>query len=195
MAKNTPATNNNSQLTKILPTLLPIIALIIVVILAFRWYQLKTSQVVNIPELPPKIEIESLNPEEQTRLQNLAKGIGDYQTIKLTPAAGVVGQGEIRYEIQADRLYASIITSLAPPQASESYQVWLKVNDDADWQSSAPLIENKAGFTSTFALTTDKLPVAVKVTHEGVVSPASPAPAQTILFQGIIPAPTTSVTP
>lgn len=183
MSETNASSQSSSFVAKGLPILLPVLAIIVVGFLGYRWYSLRTDQKINTPEIPTKIEIESLKPEEQTKLQNMARGIGDYKTTKLGQVKPGLGTAEVRYEVKDGKMYASVLTTLPLlKNSAENYQVWLKASQEANWQESSFLEENKAGLMSTFVIPEDKLPVEVKITHEGLVGQDSTA--ELILFQG-----------
>ena len=172
---------------KFVPFILPILAVIVVGLLCWRWFS-TNKKITETPELPTKIEIENLSEDEKSRLNDLVRGIGDYKTVNMATVADLGGEpikGQIRYEDQGERIYASVIASLPTPAERTFYQVWLKPAGVTDWQKSEILSLTKGGFNASFVIELAKLPLEVRVTLEGVGTTTGEESA--VLLTGTIP--------
>ncbi|PIR58768.1 MAG: hypothetical protein COU69_03850 [Candidatus Pacebacteria bacterium CG10_big_fil_rev_8_21_14_0_10_56_10] len=146
---------------RILPFIFPIIALIIVIFLAFRWYSTQTQRDGEIPEFAEDTEIESLSESEINRV---IAGVGDFETLMLeSTSPDVIGQ--VRFEVAQDRLTFSVQAAL-PDLDRGLYQVWLKATDSAALRKAFQLENIKGGWTGSAAVSADILPFEVLVSRE-----------------------------
>ena len=165
---STKKNNSSPEFVKYLPFLLPVLAIIVMIFLAWRWYAMQTKTEVMVPPTSPKIEIESLNSDDQALLTQLSKGQGDYQTTKMTivNANETIGIATLRYEIQEDITLVSIFADLESLGEEEKYQVWLSPAGTDEWQPSDLLVLQKAGYIASLAVKTEVLPMKIKITRE-----------------------------
>ena len=176
------------------PLLFPIAAVLIVLLLLYRWYSMRTDQVADPVEFGEGVEIENLSEDE------LIQGTGDYESVQLEPPAQTEDQasesadpqvpvsGEIRYQIDGDRVRFSVIAQL-PEMESGSYEVWLRGLDGQGARRAFALDSMKGGFSGSAELPTTLLSFEVVVTQQaaegigpvllrGVIeAPASPSPS------------------
>lgn len=150
---------------KALPFVFPVAALLLVAFLAFRWYGQQTTPEGDIAEFGEGVEIEELS---STELDNVIKGVGDFETIELEPASeeqATQALGGVRYEIADGRVRFSVSASL-PELESGMYQVWLKATDSDAVRKAFVLEYSKGGYMGSAAISEETLPFEVLVTRE-----------------------------
>ncbi len=145
---------------KFLPFVFPFIALVIVLFLAVRWYNSKTTHSQEkIAEFGDNIKIEEVTPTNQNNLRQMAK---DVKKIELK---GDNTQGEMRYEVRDGKLEFTINADL-PELSKGVYQVWLKqVNGDAK-KKAFVLMFTKGGYTGSASVSIDALPFEIVISKE-----------------------------
>ena len=146
---------------KIYPYIFPAVALLFVLFLLFRWYNLRTQREGITSLLNEGVIIEELADKDA---QGLMTGVGDYNSIDL------IGEdptylGEIRYEIRDDELLFGITTTLPTPTAGY-YQVWLRQTEGSAQRKAFRLIDGKAGYMGSGAIDASTLPLEVLVSRE-----------------------------
>jgi hypothetical protein len=143
---------------KIYPYIFPAIALVFVIFLVFRWYNLRTQE-GDISPFGEGVEIENLSQEEAERV---LKGSGDFKTV------GLIGDdfvGQVRYEVRDSKVRFSVTANL-PVLEKGAYQVWLK-EVGGDFKSKAFTLDyGKAGYVGSAAINKDSLPFEVIVSQE-----------------------------
>lgn len=146
------------------PYIFPLIVVLIVLFLLFRWYQTRSEQTSKKLDFSEGVEIENLSESEA---DSILRGVGDYETVALeqepdtaTPAAGVV-----RYEIVDDKVKFSVTVNAEEPKDGP-LTVWLRNPETGSLRQAFDLELGKAGLIGTGALSADLLPFEV------VVSPA-----------------------
>lgn len=147
---------------KVLPFIFPLIALVIVAFLAYRWYSLNTA---NRPEdgIGEGVTIEDLSTAEQDRI---IRGTGDFQRVELeSETEEVETRGEIRYEILEDRVTFSVVSDL-PPVENGWYTAWLRTPGTEQVRKAFDLVPGKGGFVGSAAVSADALPLEVVVSRE-----------------------------
>ncbi len=165
---------------KFLPFIFPLIAFVIVVFLAVRWYNAKTHRNDGkISDLADEIKVEDLTASDAAKLKKNAAAKGE-KTVELSGADNV--KGEVRYSVQNNTVDFSVYANL-PDLQSGFYQVWLKqVNGDA--KKPAFVLENtKAGYNGSAEITTDMLPIEVDVTQQQSMN----EPMGTVILKGVLP--------
>lgn len=149
---------------KFLPFVLPALVIIMIVYLGYQWYQKRVQDRIPVPEVTAGTEIENLSASELALLENMQKGVGNYETIKMTGS----GIGEIRYEIRDGKALFSVNANL-PTDNNETYTLYIKEASAADFTPSKQLEESKGGLFVSVAVAIDKLPVAVEVRQGSTV--------------------------
>lgn len=159
---------SSAEFMKYLPFLLPILAIVVMIFLAWRWYAMQTKTPVVTPATSPKIEIENLGNDDQALLTQLTQGQGDYQTVKMivANATETVGAATLRYDVQDEVTLVSVFADLEALKTGENYQVWLNPVGTDEWQPSDLLTLQKAGYIASLAVKTEALPMGVKITRE-----------------------------
>ncbi len=147
------------NLKKYYPFIVPAIALLLVIFLAFRWYNLRTQR----QELGngTNIEIETLTEEEE---REIVQGTEDVSTVPLESEVEEPVRGQVRYRIQDERVLLSVSADL--PQDEGTYQVWVMPEDAEEPRAAFELNLNKAGFTGSGSLSADLLPLEVIISRE-----------------------------
>lgn len=145
---------------KIYPYILPTIALFIVALLAFRWYNIRTQRDGEITPFGEGVEIENLSEVEAERV---LKGVGDFETAPLSGTGEV--QGQVRYEIKDDKVSFSVSADL-PELTEGQYQVWLQDVDGKSRSKAFVLGMGKGGYMGSAALDANTLPFEVVVSAE-----------------------------
>ena len=127
--KKVKATKENNM-EKFAPYIFPTIALLIVVFLTFRWYNMRTQRDGEIGQFAEGVEIENLSESE---LDGVLKGTDDMKSVKMINNGEV--DGGIRYEIKNGRVLFTVNSQL-PELADGSYQVWLKSVEKDDYRKA-----------------------------------------------------------
>lgn len=146
-------------LKKLLPFILPIIALILVIVVVSRWYNNRTEEEIALPDYSEGLEIENLSQSELEALDNMRLGVGNYEKITMTGEHS----GEIRYEISDDKVYLTVTVAL--PETNNVYQLWLLDNTGA-YSKSNVLTYGKGGFYTALAISVSKLPITLVVSED-----------------------------
>ncbi len=144
---------------KVLPFVFPLVALLIVVFLAYRWYNLNTTRSGQIADNSEGVEIQDLTESERN---NIMRGVGDFKSVELKGDPQT--RGDVRYEIQDGKVVFSVSADL-PFLSSGRYQVWVK-SDDKPAQKMFNLEESKGGYIGTGGVSEASLPFSVIVTQE-----------------------------
>jgi hypothetical protein len=149
---------------KFFPFILPALVVIAIIYLGYQFYQKRTEERLTVPEVTAGTEIENLSASELALLENIQKGLGDYETIKMTGT----GIGEIRYEIRDGKVLFSVNANL-PTGAGEIYTLYIKEASAPDFTTSKTLEEGKGGLFASAAVTIDKLPITIEIRQESAV--------------------------
>lgn len=160
MSKSNQKVTKENLMEKFAPYAFPVVALLVVAFLSFRWYNMKTQRDGEINQFAQGVEIENLTSEE---LDSVLKGTEDLQTVNMVGAEDVTGQ--TRYEFRDGRVLFTVNADL-PELTAGSYQVWLKSLDKDDYRKAFTLDMGKAGFYGSAALSEEVLPFEVVVTKE-----------------------------
>lgn len=159
------------NLKKYYPFIVPTIALLLVIFLAFRWYNLRTQR--EDMTMENDIEIETLTPEEEL---GIIQGTEDVSTVPLDSEVDEPVLGQVRYRIEDERILLSVSADL--PE-EEQYQVWIRAEDEEMPRRAFELSFNKAGFTGSGSLSTELLPFEVIITQE-------PSDLETVMDQALL---------
>ena len=146
---------------KIYPYIFPAVALLFVLFLLFRWYNLRTQREGMTSLLNEEVTINELSDQEE---QSLLKGTGDYKTVELTGEDPSM-LGEVRYEVTGGELLFSIDATL-PLVSTGKYQVWLRQTEGAAQRKAFALSFTKAGYIGTGAIDSGTLPLEVVISRE-----------------------------
>lgn len=145
---------------KIYPYIFPAVALLFVLFLLFRWYNLRTQREGDMSLLSENVKIENLDASEAN---SFLKGTGDFQTTEL--AGEPEYSGQVRYEVVDGKVLFSVMTTL--PELNEgTYQVWLKETEGASKRKAFNLEYAKGGYMGSAAIDADLLPLEVIVSQE-----------------------------
>ncbi len=137
---------------KFYPYVLPSLALIIVLFLAYRWYVVRTQRdgMIGTTE---GVQIEDLNTQE---LDRVMKGVGDFKSTELS---GEEGTGSVRYEISDTKVLFSVTANLV----EDDYSVWVLGPGDTKPTKAFDLEYLKGGYTGSASLPVSELPLEVMV--------------------------------
>jgi hypothetical protein len=164
---------------KFLPFVFPLIALVIVLFLGYRWY---TARIVRsedkLPQVGEGMKIEDLSSEEADQLKNSAK---DMKSVDLKGESGTQGAGQIRYDIKDGKVVFSISADL-PELVEGQYQVWIKTGNDQPKRAFV-LEMTKAGYIGTAAISADTLPAEVTISEEKKQDDT----VEKVVLKGILP--------
>src|SRR3990172_5391639 len=146
---------------KVYPYIFPAVALLFVLFLLFRWYNLRTQREGMTSLLNEEVTIDELTNEEE---QNLMLGAGDYQAAELTGEDPTM-LGEVRYEVTGGELLFSVNATL-PLISNDRYQVWLRQTEGAAQRKAFALSYTKAGYIGSGAVDSGTLPLEVVISRE-----------------------------
>jgi hypothetical protein len=167
------------------PYIFPLVVVLIVFFLVFRWYGERTESIeeTNFGE---GVAIENLSEQE---LQQSLSGVGDYKSIDFTTPqeSEQPMNGAIRYEVKDGKVRFSVMAGL--PEMNEAgepitYEVWLKAVDGEAVRQAFELVPSKGGFIGSASLPADLLPFQVIVTEQG----KQPTLSENVLLEATIPA-------
>jgi hypothetical protein len=152
-----------NQLKQFLPFVFPTAAIVLVAILAMRWYRLRNEQMGMISEFAQGVEIEDLTQTERGFTLN---GVKDVETLELE-SEEESAMGEVRYEFDEGKIRFSVSASL-PEEEVAKYQVWLKEVEGRAVRKAFVLQMLKGGYTGSAAISAETLPFEVVVSKEMV---------------------------
>jgi len=150
-----------NRVKQVLPFLFPIAAILLVVILAFRWYNLRSEQMGQISEFAEGVEIENLSEQE---LNDDFSGAEDLESIDLSSETEDA-LGGVRYEIEEGRVRFSVNAALPEPE-NGFYQVWLKDPAGEAVRKAFRLEMEKGGYSGSAAISAETLPFEIVVSRE-----------------------------
>jgi hypothetical protein len=146
---------------RIYPYIFPAVALLFVLFLLFRWYNLRTQREGMTSLLNEGVTIEDLADDDA---MGLITGVGDYNSVDLV-GEDTTHLGEVRYEVRDDELLFSVTTTLPAPTAGQ-YQVWLRQTEGNAQRKAFMLIDGKAGYMGSGTIDASTLPLEVLVSRE-----------------------------
>lgn len=144
------------------PFIVPTISLLLVLFLAFRWYNLRTQR--DFVNDVAQVEIENLTQDELLIVQ----GTQDVSTVDLESETEEPASGQIRYKIEDDRVLLTVNAELEEVEGVD-YQVWL-VSEEKQPQRGFSLEKTKAGYLGSASIRLEQLPIEVIVTDQSGVS-------------------------
>jgi hypothetical protein len=173
---------------KYTPYIFPLLVIVIVFFLVYRWFTLRTQRNTMVPDTAPAIQVEELSPEQLTSVLRGSQNVSTTQ-LEPTPSQGTapVGRGTIRYIIADGKVNFSVSADL--PEAETAYRVWVRTPNGDDMTEAFMLEVGKGGYMGSASLPQEKLPVEI------IVSTASEAAAalNAVVLKGSIAAPATPV--
>ncbi|MEA2056224.1 MAG: hypothetical protein U9O78_00700 [Patescibacteria group bacterium] len=146
------------KLKKYYPFIFPTIALLLVLFLAFRWYNLRTQR--SQEDQQNQVQIENLTEEE---VEGIVKGTEDVETVDLE--GGATASGQIRYDIRGEKALFSVNASLEELDQG-LYQVWLRKSGSEKLDKAFVLQYGKGGYMGSASVSVDDLPLEVVVSKE-----------------------------
>lgn len=148
---------------KFLPFIFPAAALLLVIILAFRWYGLRNRPVPARPEFTEGVQIENLS---QAELDRIMRGVSDLKKLELVPEPDQTEiMGEVRYEETEGKVAFTVVADL-PLLEKGQYQVWLKDTESDATRKAFVLEYMKGGYTGSASLSSQALPFQIIVSRE-----------------------------
>jgi hypothetical protein len=147
---------------KLVPFVFPLIAILIVIVAAVRWYSDHSAQSGKISDTAATTQVE---PNGATGSGNLshATSAKDAHTVFLSGQAPA--QGEVRSEIKNGTVWYTITADL-PKQKTEKYLVWMVTSTSAVPKKVFLLEQNKGGFIGSGSVSTSLLPITFEITLE-----------------------------
>jgi hypothetical protein len=147
---------------RLLPFLFPLIALIVVLALAYRWFTTQTTRPIGTTTpFADQIAIEELN----TNANTTRRPVKDMKSVEMKAAEGSEAMGTIRYEIVDGKVYFTVAANL-PELEKGKYQVWLKDVHNENRRKAFALTMEKGGYTGSAAISAQILPFEVLVSKE-----------------------------
>lgn len=140
------------------PFIVPTISLLLVLFLAFRWYNLRTQR-DDIADVT-QVEIENLSQDELMVVQ----GASDVSTVDLESEDGEPAVGQIRYKVDGERVLITVNADL-PDTEGAAYQVWLSEAEKLP-QPAFTLEKTKAGYLGSASIDLDRLPLELIITNQ-----------------------------
>lgn len=175
---------------KYTPYIFPLIVIVIVFFLVYRWYSLKTQRDSSAADMNQDIQIEELSADQ---LSSVLRGAADVSTTELQPAQtegdSPAARGSIRYVIQDGKVNLSVSADL--PESETPYRVWLRSQNETDLTEAFMLEVSKGGYMGSAAISQEELPLEVIVT----TASDEAAVMDSVLLRGMIEAPAASATP
>jgi hypothetical protein len=144
-----------------LPFVFPAIAIIILLVLGYRWFSLQTDRAGTISQFGEGVEIEDLN--NNASASSMIRGSKDYKSVDLQGEGEAMGQ--VRYENKEGKV-TFMVTANLPELTAGEYQVWLKSPTSEEVKKAFVLEMNKGGYTGTGAVSAELLPFEVIVSEE-----------------------------
>jgi hypothetical protein len=148
-----------NNMKKIYPYIFPAVALLFVLFLLYRWYNLRTQREGMTSLLEESVVIEQISSDDA-----MMDGAGDYETVELE-GEDPANLGKVRYEIVDDRLLFTVSTTL-PVLSEGQYQVWLRQPEDDAQRRALTLEYAKGGYMGSASLDASTLPLEVLVSRE-----------------------------
>ena len=146
---------------KYLPIILPIVALALVAFLGMRWYRSREVSDLQTPEVASSAPIVPLNDANREALENLRRGIGDYEAVNLD-ATGQNAHGEVRYQFQGDHVLFSVNANL-PTDNDEVYHAFVKTAENDTFRDLGSLEFSKGGLIVSDSLPKSGLPLTIEI--------------------------------
>ncbi|HCC84294.1 MAG TPA: hypothetical protein DEP87_01285 [Candidatus Pacebacteria bacterium] len=155
----TPNVSETPELMqKFLPYVFPAVVFVIVAVLAFRWYSIRTQRDGKVTPFAETVTVENLSQDDANRI---LKGVGDLKTAELE-GSGEVG-GQVRYEIKDGKVRFSVMAEVPAPETN-AYQVWIKEVGSEAKKLAFILTAGKGGYIGSASVSETTLPFEVVVT-------------------------------
>lgn len=152
------------DIKKYYPFIIPMISLLLVMLLAFRWYNLRTQR--NLTDDMTQVEIENLTQDEIQLMQ----GNQDITVVDLEPEKEVAtALGQVRYKIEEEKVLITVTATLTQESGS-IYQVWFKASNKTLPQRVFVLEHSKAGYLGSASVNKDDLPLEVIISDQTGIS-------------------------
>lgn len=156
---------------RIAPFIFPALALLIVAVLLYRWYSLRTAREGRLTPGESVTQVEELEGLAQATpgaKLSLLPGAPDMQTVDLKPQATSSAAlanviGVVRYRMEKEEVSLGVFAEL-PDQKTGVYQVWLQGAGQAIKVFALEL--GKGGYTGSMTIHRGQLPVDVIVSYE-----------------------------
>ncbi len=149
---------------KFIPFIFPAAAILIILILAFRWYSMRTSQTETPAPFAEGVEIENLTDTEENEV---ARGVGDYKSVEMSNSSeNETDLGTIRYEIKDGKVRLSVLATLPELTDGGVYQVWFKEVNGEAIRKAFTLEMSKGGYIGSASISSEVLPFEVIVSKE-----------------------------
>lgn len=145
---------------KYYPFIFPTIALLLVLFLAFRWYNLRTKREQEQEQAQEQVQIENLTEQE---MEEIVKGTEDMNTVDM--AGEATASGQIRYDVNNDQVVFSVTANLAQVKQG-GYQAWIKRSDAQQLDKAFQLKYGKAGYSGSASVSSQYLPFEVVISRE-----------------------------
>ncbi len=175
---------------KYTPYIFPLIVIVIVFFLVYRWYSLRTQRSPMPSESANGLQIEELS---QDQINTVLRGSQDVNTSKLEPAVSEgkppQGRGSIRYVIADGKVHFSVAADL--PASETAYRVWVRTPNANDVTQAFMLEVGKGGYMGSASIPESKLPVEIIVTTASDKAEV----VKSVILKGSIAAPQASATP
>lgn len=174
---------------KYTPYIFPLIVVVIVFFLVYRWFSLRTQRDTQQASYGEEIQVDSLDPEQ---LQNVMRGSKNVSTTQLEPTETTpeaTGRGSIRYEAINGKVNFTVSADL--PESEETYSVWIRSKDGDDLTKAFSLEMGKGGYMGSAAIPQERLPLEVIVSTATQKSDVMNA----VILKGTIEAPAATATP
>lgn len=156
---------------QITPFIFPALALLIVIVLLFRWYSLRTAREGRLAPGATSTQVEELDLQRQATegaKLDLQPGAPDMQTVDLKPQATTSAEvaqatGVVRFRLENEEVSFGVFADL-PELKSGTYQVWVQ---GAGQPTKVFALEmGKAGYTGSMTVNRGQLPIDVIVSYE-----------------------------
>jgi hypothetical protein len=146
---------------KYTPYIFPLIVVVIVFFLVYRWYSLKTQRAAAPSEFGNDIQIEEMTADQ---INSMLRGSDDVETTELEPSTdenAPIGRGSIRYTIEDGKVNFTVSADL--PASETAYTVWVRSQAGNDLTQAFILEVGKGGYTGSASIPQEKLPLEIIV--------------------------------
>lgn len=145
------------------PYIFPLIVVVIVFFLVYRWYTVRTQRDASQAGYGEGIQIENLTPDQQ---KSVLKGSPDVSSVPLEPTASdtnqPTGKGDIRYQIKDNKVTFSVSADLP---TDKEYHVWVRSKDGDNLTEAFTLKMEKGGLMGSAVVPQSQLPLEVIVSQ------------------------------
>lgn len=176
---------------KYTPYIFPLIVIIIVFFLVYRWYSLRTQRDSSASDLGSDIQIEELSPDQ---LDSVLRGTADVSTTQLEPSEDSdstmpAGRGTIRYTVEDGKVNFTVSADL--PDSESVYRVWVRSEGEDDLTQAFMLEAAKGGYMGSASISQNELPLEIVVSTAAEKSEVMNA----VILKGTIAAPEVTASP